>query len=74
MVDEPTDEVVPEDSPGTCSRHSLHLFGGPVDSDCVLTEQLLQLRVTLEAAFPGCDLYAEKKPKGGTSNYILLVE
>ena len=46
-------------------NHWVHLFSdSDVNVECVLTEQLLQIRKSLKGSFKGCDIYKPKKPKG----------
>ena len=53
-------------SGGICDKnHWVHLFSdSDVNVECVLTEQLLQIRKSLKGSFKGCDIYKPKKPKG----------
>lgn len=73
-LDDVEDEFAPSRSPASnsdpdtskiCKKHVLHMFKDPDDSiACILTEQMLQIRKDLRSAFPGCDLFHPKKPKG----------
>ena len=51
-----------------CENCKIQTQNGTPDSDvnveCVLTEQLLQIRKSLKGSFKGCDIYKPKKPKG----------
>ena len=48
-----------------CPKHWCHVFHDrDKDVECVLTQQLLDIRKTLEPQFPGCDIYSPRKPKG----------
>ena len=53
-------------SNGVCDKnHWVHLFSDKdVNVECILTEQLLQIRKSLKSSFKGCDIYKPKKPKG----------
>ena len=77
--DEEEDEFVSNDSsfnddsneptteyPSICDKnHWAHLFSDKdVSVECILTEQLLQIRKSLKSSFKGCDIYKPKKPKG----------
>ena len=64
-----TEEEPINDYPTICDKnHWVHLFS---DTDrnveCILTEQLLQIRKSLEGSFEGCDIYQPRKPKGLSS-------
>ena len=48
-----------------CANHWCHVFHDrDKEVECVLTQQLLDIRKQLEPQFPGCDIYSPRKPKG----------
>ena len=48
-----------------CSQHWCHVFHDrDKEIECVLTQQLLDIRKHLEPQFPGCNIYSPRKPKG----------
>ena len=45
--------------------HWVHLFSDKdVNVECILTEQLLQIRNSFKDTFQGCDIFKPRKPKG----------
>jgi hypothetical protein len=79
VVEEVADEFAPDHpqvepalikvEKSICDKyHWVHLFSDKdVNVECILTEQLLEIRQSLKDSFQGCDIYKPKKPKG---NYI----
>ena len=63
---EKSDTNTTANSNGVCDKnHWVHLFSDKdVNVECILTEQLLQIRKSLKSSFKGCDIYKPKKPKG----------
>ena len=54
-----------------CPKHWCHVFHDrDKDVECVLTQQLLEIRKTLEPQFPGCDIYSPRKPKGFSASVL----
>ena len=54
-----------DDEEKMCEKHWMHMFHDDDKSvECILTDQMLEVRQRLEPSFPGCDLYHPKKPKG----------
>ena len=74
LVEEQQQEVgeVPKDK-WACAEHYIHLFYDEQDKsvECVLTEQLLAMRRTLETRFPGHDLYRGGKKPAGFARLLL---
>ncbi len=77
LLDEVHDEFAPDSSSNeavraednsdwACEKHWMHMFRDEADkeTECRLTEELLQIRERLKSVFQGCDVYQVKKPKG----------
>lgn len=53
------------------NNHWVHLFSDrDINIECILTEQLLQIRNSLKDSFEGCDIYKPRKPKGLSSTVL----
>ena len=64
---EPVETVELPRSKWVCAKHYIHVFYDDQDKshECILTEQLLQIRTALVPQFPGADLFKSgKKPPG----------
>ena len=56
-----------------CANHWCHVFHDrDKEVECVLTQQLLDIRKQLEPQFPGCDIYSPRKPKGKWNLWSIL--
>ena len=56
-----------------CPQHYIHLFYDDQDKavECVLTQQLLEMRKALESKFPGHNLYQGGKKPAGFARLLL---